>query len=73
MGRFSNFKLALKIYIDGASSVWNLSKQSNTDKLMRDCTFGDNVSMRHANSIVALVKTNIINVSEVCHHPRVSH
>ncbi|XP_050065022.1 uncharacterized protein LOC126553951 [Aphis gossypii] len=52
----STFKIPLKMSYDDTSSVCNISKQSNTAQLMRDCVFivWDEASMSHKSSVEAL-------------------
>lgn len=55
----STFKIPLKMSYDDTSSVCNISKQSNTAQLMRDCVFivWDEASMSHKSSVEALDRT----------------
>jgi len=55
----STFKIPLKMSYDDTSSVCNISKQSNTAQLMRDCEFivWDEASMSHKSSVEALDRT----------------
>ncbi|XP_025409936.1 uncharacterized protein LOC112683234 [Sipha flava] len=55
----STFKIPLKMSYDDTSSVCNISKQSNTAQLMRDCVFivWDEASMTHKSSVEALDRT----------------
>ncbi|CAG4932716.1 unnamed protein product [Colias eurytheme] len=55
----STFKLPLKIATDDNNSVCSVSKQSNTGKLMRDCSLivWDEASMSNKTSVEALDRT----------------
>lgn len=55
----STFKLPLKIWSDDVASVCNISKQSQTGKLMQNCSLiiWDEASMSHKASVEALDRT----------------